>query len=117
MSDEGDRLDSIVEQLYERVDRGEDPDLEETMLAHPEYAEELRKRFDALRLLDRTFACVDLPEGTPRMIGDYRVVQEIGRGGMGVVYEAEEVSMRRRVALKVLTPAISGSDTRDRRST
>ncbi|QDT70164.1 Serine/threonine-protein kinase PrkC [Planctomycetes bacterium MalM25] len=45
---------------------------------------------------------VDPFEGEPRQIGDYRLVREIGRGGMGLVYEAEELSLRRRVALKML---------------
>ncbi len=49
----------------------------------------------------------DLAPG--RVFGAYRVEREIGRGGMGVVYEAEDTRLGRRVAMKVLTPAV-GSD-------
>src|SRR4051812_28772261 len=54
-----------------------------------------------------------LPSAMPERLGEFRVLRELGRGGGGVVYEAEQVGPVRRVALKVL-PA-TGDEARFRR--
>jgi hypothetical protein len=54
-------------------------------------------------------------DGNPRTLGDFRLFREIGRGGMAIVYEAEQISLRRRVALKVLPcSAVPDNRTRER---
>ena len=51
------------------------------------------------------------PRAEERVLGDFRLVRELGRGGMGVVYEAWQRSLDRRVAVKVLAPALVASPT------
>lgn len=50
------------------------------------------------------------PEDDLRQVGDFRIIREIGSGGMAIVYEAEQISLKRRVALKVLPSHLSFSD-------
>jgi outer membrane protein assembly factor BamB len=66
---------------------------------HPELASQLDSCLAALDFIHRA----DQPSGqAPARLGDFRIIREVGRGGMGVVYEAEQLSLKRRVALKVL---------------
>ncbi|HEV3005753.1 MAG TPA: serine/threonine-protein kinase, partial [Pirellulales bacterium] len=105
------RLLALVEQLTERLQQGVDIDLESLVRSNPQYANELRRFVPAIEALVG-FGCDQPPPNatgeTPecelptRLLGDFRIVCEIGRGGMGVVYEARQLSLDRRVALKVL---------------
>src|SRR5262249_37718588 len=104
-------LDDLIESLTARLQAGEPVDIDEVAKRYPEYSERLRRLLPALMMM-KDFGDSSPPEleaigasgqsSAPRVLGDFRIVREIGRGGMGVVYEAQQLSLDRRVALKVL---------------
>jgi serine/threonine protein kinase/tetratricopeptide (TPR) repeat protein len=96
-------LTEATDAFIEALDRGEQPDVEEFAQRHPAIADALRHVLPALRLL-RVPENAAEPGAEPALgcLGDFRLIREIGRGGMGIVYEAEQLSLGRRVALKVL---------------
>jgi tetratricopeptide (TPR) repeat protein/serine/threonine protein kinase len=109
-----DLLGRLADEFLARYRRGERPALTEYTARHPELAEQIRELFPALEMMEDVRPgpqpAVD-PQGADgplRRLGEYRMVRLIGRGGMGVVYEAEQESLGRRVALKVLPPGALG---------
>ena len=100
-------IERLVHEFAARVRRGERPDVEEFVGRYPHLADDIRAILPAMARLERALDLVEAPpDPSPAAYArfrDFRIVREIGHGGMGVVYEAEQVSLGRPVALKVLT--------------
>jgi hypothetical protein len=113
----GDPLDALIAEYVQQVEAGRVPDRESLLARHPDLAGRLRDFFADYDRLDRQAADLRLsadanrttddpgPAGElPRVryFGDYELLEVVARGGMGVVYKASQVSLKRLVALKMI---------------
>jgi WD40 repeat protein/serine/threonine protein kinase len=114
-------LVAMAAELADRIREGGTIDWDEIARRDPQRAEPLRQMLPAFHLMASLGALAaseerrrDPPPDSVAalgVLGDFRLLREVGRGGMGVVYEASQISLRRRVALKVL-PFASAMDPR-----
>jgi predicted Ser/Thr protein kinase len=101
------RVVELLDDYLERLKAGEQPDREQLLRDHPELASQLEACLAGLDFIHSHSLGVQPPG---RRLGDFRIVREIGHGGMGAVYEAEQISLSRRVALKVLRFGVASDD-------
>lgn len=103
-------LGEVANEFFQQLEQGHRPKVEEYAQKHPEIAEQIRLTFPALELVGNALSSSDdamlgaaaADRVGQLRLGDFQMVRELGRGGMGVVYEARQISMGRQVALKIL---------------
>ncbi|MFK8114406.1 MAG: protein kinase [Rubripirellula sp.] len=110
------RLVELVDEFLVALDAGEDVSLESVILENPDLREPLQRYLTSaleLHQTGRASLSTEDPDRSLTNLPGFQINRELGRGGMGVVYEATQVSTQRKVALKTL-PMTSMLDPKQR---
>jgi serine/threonine protein kinase len=108
------RIVAALEEYLAELEAGQKPNRQAFLARHADIVEALAECLDGMEALHLSGlsphrpadgagpagTCTEWQPGT--MLGEFRIIREIGRGGMGIVFEAEQLSLGRRIALKVL---------------
>lgn len=105
-------LDLIAEEFAEAVRRGESPSVADFVARYPDAPAELHSLLTSIAMIEGLKSdspnSIDRRSLTIDQLDDYKILREVGRGGMGIVFEAIHQSLGRRVAIKVLSSSMLG---------
>lgn len=108
-----DTFEDLIDRFSQQCRDGSNPAIESIAAEFPEHAETIRELFPAIEAMEWLGAADDSKKrlqqaqakfdlNQPESIGDFKIIEEIGRGGMGIVYKAVQQSLERPVAIKIL---------------
>ena len=108
--DNRDPLEVLAAEFTEQCRSGRRPSIAGYAEQHPELAGEIRELFPTIAAIEQVKSATSQSSSAGPVrgdvklerLGDFRIIRELGRGGMGIVYEAQQESLCRRVAIKVL---------------
>ncbi len=116
-------LAKLADEFMERLRAGEDVKPDEYVARYPQLATDIEDLFPTIQAVEDVRADI-APSGAcsrdtfqlaTNQLGEFQILRQVGRGGMGIVYEAVQESLSRRVALKLLPPAVFVDEAQVRR--